>query len=150
MIPPPAIFIGIRREESPSKVKVTVQFSTLDAAAPTANSNVYSGPIAHAIGRHGASRLLMPDGQMGLMASKSFAGAAPVGWKVVAVDGEETTAEDDGAAMAIDGKSASIWHTRPGTATWHCRTPSPLTWKRLGTSADLPIFPARTVRQTAS
>ena len=54
----------------------------------------------------------MPNGQLGIVASKTFAGLPPIGWKVVAVDSQETAGADNAAANAIDGDSSTIWHTR--------------------------------------
>ena len=54
---------------------------------------------------------VMPNGQLGIVASKSFAGLPPTGWKVVAVDSQETAGEDNAAANAIDGNSSTFWHT---------------------------------------
>ena len=54
----------------------------------------------------------MPNGQLGIVASKSFAGLPPTGWKVVAVDSQETAGADNSAARAIDGNSSTFWHTR--------------------------------------
>ena len=55
---------------------------------------------------------VMPNGQLGIVASKTFAGLPPTGWKVVAVDSQETAGENNSAANAIDGNSSTIWHTR--------------------------------------
>jgi alpha-L-fucosidase len=55
---------------------------------------------------------LLPNGQLGMAASKCFAGLLPIGWKVVGVDSQETTGENDTAANAIDNNSSTIWHTR--------------------------------------
>ena len=54
----------------------------------------------------------MPDGQLGILASKTFAGLIPAGWKVARVDSEETAGGDNGAANAIDNQSTTFWHTR--------------------------------------
>ena len=51
------------------------------------------------------------SGQLGMVASKSFAGLAPAGWKVVGVDSQETAVADNLAAKAIDGDLSTFWHT---------------------------------------
>ena len=55
---------------------------------------------------------LLPNGQLGIVGSKSFAGLMPIGWKVVSVDSQETAGADNPAARAIDGDSSTFWHTR--------------------------------------
>jgi len=57
----------------------------------------------------------LPDGTLGILASKSFAGLLPMGWKVVSVDSQETAGADNSAANAIDNNSATLWHTRWGS-----------------------------------
>jgi alpha-L-fucosidase len=42
-----------------------------------------------------------------MVASKSFVGLSPMGWKIVAVDNEETSP----ASNAIDGDPATPWQT---------------------------------------
>ena len=55
---------------------------------------------------------LLPNGQLGIVGSRIFAGLMPIGWKVVSVDSEETAGADNAAARAIDGDSSTFWHTR--------------------------------------
>jgi alpha-L-fucosidase len=54
----------------------------------------------------------LPNGQLGISGSRIFAGMLPIGWKVVSVDSEELAGENNSGANAIDGNSATIWHTR--------------------------------------
>jgi len=85
---------------------------TTDGSAPTTGSPIYGGPMAvPANGVLKAARLL-PGGRLGVVGSRSFVGLSPRGWKVVAVDSEETVKGHDGAALAIDGDAGSFWHTR--------------------------------------
>ena len=85
---------------------------TTDGTTPTTNSAVYSAPLAiRSVGTVQAACWL-PDGQLGVLAAKSFAGLLPIGWKVVNVDSEETAGGDNAAANAIDNNSATFWHTR--------------------------------------
>jgi alpha-L-fucosidase len=85
---------------------------TTDGSAPTARSAVYSGPLSlPASGIVKAARLL-PDGRLGVVGSRNFIGLSPRGWKVVAVDSEETEKARNDAAFAIDGNSETFWHTR--------------------------------------
>ena len=46
-------------------------------------------PIAMPLSGTVQAACLLPDGQLGVLASKSFAGLMPIGWKVVGVDSEE-------------------------------------------------------------
>ena len=85
---------------------------TTDGTAVTTNSPVYRSPIPMISGGTVQAALRLPDGQLGILASKTFAGLIPAGWKVVAVDSQETAGGDNGAANAIDNQSATFWHTR--------------------------------------
>lgn len=87
---------------------------TLDGSRPTASSAIYTAPIVLPEGRSVTVRAasLLPNGQLGIEGSRMFAGLMPVGWKVVSVDSQETAGADNSAARAIDGDSATIWHTR--------------------------------------
>lgn len=85
---------------------------TIDGTAPTANSPVYQTPIAVPSGSTVQAACLMPNGLLGIVASKAFVGLSPIGWKVVAVDSQETNQGDNAAANAIDGNSSTYWHTR--------------------------------------
>jgi alpha-L-fucosidase len=57
---------------------------------------------------------VLPDGRLGVVGARNFAGLSPRGWKVVAVDSEEVQQGQNGAALAIDGDSNTYWHTRWG------------------------------------
>ena len=85
---------------------------TTDGTAPTTNSAVYSSPLAMPLSGTVQAACLLPGGQLGLLASKSFAGLLPIGWKVVGVDSQEITGGDNAAANAIDNNSSTFWHTR--------------------------------------
>jgi alpha-L-fucosidase len=87
---------------------------TLDGSAPTTKSPVYTAAIALPLDRSVTVRTasLLPDGKLGIVGSRVFAGLMPIGWKVVSVDSEETGSADNSAARAIDGDSSTIWHTR--------------------------------------
>jgi alpha-L-fucosidase len=87
---------------------------TVDGNTPTANSAAYGSPISLPLGGTVQASCLLPHGQLGMAASKTFAGLAPIGWKVVAVDSQETTEADNAATKAIDDDSSTIWHSR-----WH-------------------------------
>jgi len=84
---------------------------TVDGTAPTTNSPVYNSPIGVPAGGTVQAACLMPNGQLGIVAAKSFLGLPPTGWKVIGVDSQETTGADNGAAKAIDGDSSTFWHT---------------------------------------
>jgi len=87
---------------------------TVDGSPPTVSSTLYTSPIALPLDRSVKVRTasLLQDGQLGIEGSRIFAGLMPVGWKVIKVDSEETGGADNSAARAIDGDSATIWHTR--------------------------------------
>jgi alpha-L-fucosidase len=87
---------------------------TIDGSAPTPNSPVYTAPVVLPSDRSVTVRAasLLPNGQLGIVGSRVFAGLMPIGWKVISVDSEETAGADNSAARAIDGDSATFWHTR--------------------------------------
>jgi len=85
---------------------------TVDGTEPATSSPIYTTPIKLPLTGTVKVACVMPNGQLGIVASKTFAGLPPTGWKVVAVDSEETAGENNGAANAIDGKSSTFWHTR--------------------------------------
>jgi alpha-L-fucosidase len=85
---------------------------TTNGTTPTTNSAVYSSPIAMPLGGTVQAACLLPGGQLGVLASKSFAGLLPIGWKVIGVDSQETAGADNAAANAIDNNSSTFWHTR--------------------------------------
>ena len=87
---------------------------TVDGSAPTTNSALYTSPIALPVDCSVTVRAagLLPNGQLGIVGLRNFAGLMPIGWKVVSVDSEETAGADNSAALAIDGDSSTIWHTR--------------------------------------
>jgi alpha-L-fucosidase len=85
---------------------------TLDGSLPTTSSTIYAGPIAMPFGGTILANSLAPSGQLGALASKSFAGCAPTGWTVTSVDSEEIVLTNAAAANAIDGNPATIWSTR--------------------------------------
>ena len=76
------------------------------------SSPVYTSPIPLPLTGTVKAACVMPNGQLGIVASRTFAGLLPMGWKVVRVDSEETAGADNAAANAIDGDSSTIWHTR--------------------------------------
>jgi alpha-L-fucosidase len=85
---------------------------TTDGTAPATNSTVYRSPIALPLGGTVQAACLTPRGRLGTVASKYFAGLAPIGWKVADVDSQETDQPNSPAANAIDGDSSTIWQTR--------------------------------------
>jgi alpha-L-fucosidase len=85
---------------------------TVDGTEPATSSPVYTTPIKLPLTGTVKAACVMPNGQLGIVASKTFAGLPPTGWKVVAVDSEEMAGENNGAANVIDGKSSTFWHTR--------------------------------------
>jgi len=85
---------------------------TVDGTEPATRSPIYSTPIKLPLTGTVKAACVMPNGHLGIVATKTFAGLPPTGWKVVAVDSEEMAGENNGAANAIDGKSSTFWHTR--------------------------------------
>ena len=75
---------------------------SVDGNTPTTNATAYTSPIVlpmdHSVTVQAAS--LLPDGQLGIVGSRVFAGMIPVGWKVVSVDSEETVGADNSAAQS--------------------------------------------------
>lgn len=92
---------------------------TTDGTAPTSKSTVYSGTLI-ALPRGGTvqAAYVTPDGRLGMMASKYFAGLAPGGWTIVNVDSE---GRNDPAKNAIDGSPATFWQssTDPDASSPH-------------------------------
>jgi alpha-L-fucosidase len=85
---------------------------TVDGTEPATSSPVYTTPIKLPLTGTVKAACVMPNGRLGIVASKTFAGLPPTRWKVVAVDSEEMAGANNGAVNAIDGKSATFWHTR--------------------------------------
>ena len=73
---------------------------TVDGTAPVTNSPIYRSPFAPPSSGAVQAACLMPNGQLGIVASKSFAGLAPTGWKVVAVDSQETAGADNAGSQS--------------------------------------------------
>jgi alpha-L-fucosidase len=82
---------------------------TLDGTAPNPKSAVYRSAIALPRGGEVYAACVAPDGRLGMVTSKYFAGLAPIGWKVVSADSQESNSP---ASYAIDGNPATIWRTR--------------------------------------
>jgi alpha-L-fucosidase len=82
---------------------------TLDGTVPTPKSTVYHSPVALPRGGEVYAACVAPDGRLGMVTSRYFAGLAPIGWKVVSADSQEANSP---ASNAIDGNPATIWQTR--------------------------------------
>jgi alpha-L-fucosidase len=80
---------------------------TTDGTAPTLQSSVYSSPVAMLSGGTLRAACLMPSGQLGIVATKNFAGVVPIGWKVVSADNQDVSP----ASNAIDGERRTLWQT---------------------------------------
>jgi alpha-L-fucosidase len=85
---------------------------TIDGSRPTTSSAVYNSPIPLPLSGTVQAACVLPNGRLGVVGSRRFAGLVPAGWKVVGVDSEETALADNGAARAVDGDSTTFWHTR--------------------------------------
>ena len=85
---------------------------TLDGTMPTSKSAVYHSPITMPRGGRLQAAYLTPGGKLGMLATKYFTGLSPIGWKIVSADSQDPSRP---AASAIDGNSATIWQTAPGS-----------------------------------
>lgn len=88
---------------------------TTDGSTPTPKSAIYHAPIALVRGGTVNAASVAANGQLGMIASTSFSGFAPIGWKVMAVDGKPA---DGVAANAIDDNPATLWQVED-SATPH-------------------------------
>lgn len=89
---------------------------TLDGSLPTSQSAVYHAPVALEQGGSVEAAVLGGSGKPGMIAVKNFPGQAPVGWKVVAADSQETDAP---ASAAIDGNPETRWDTASSAGEHH-------------------------------
>lgn len=87
---------------------------TTDGTTPTAKSEIYRSPISLPLGGDVQAASVTAHGQLGMVAAKSFAGLAPMGWKIADVDSQDA---NNSAANAIDGRASSIWQTRANDLT---------------------------------
>ncbi len=95
---------------------------TVDGTEPTAKSPVYQSPIPLPEGGTVRAAILMPDGRLGLAASKTAVGFAPTGWKVVPETRANAGAPDFPATNAIDADARTFWQERvPATESAHPR-----------------------------
>lgn len=85
---------------------------TTDGSVPTAQSPVYGAPLSMPLSGVVKAARVQADGRLGVVGTRNFAGLTPHGWKVVEVDSEEVAKGNNGAALAIDGDSATFWHSR--------------------------------------
>ena len=87
---------------------------TLDGAEPTAQSPVYQSPIPLPDGGTVHAAILTPEGHLGLIASKTFIGLAPTGWKVIREENAADGAPDFPATNAVDADAWTFWR-QPAT-----------------------------------
>jgi alpha-L-fucosidase len=87
---------------------------TTDGATPTAQSQAYTGPMTMPMSGVVKAARVLPDGRLGVVGARTFTGMSPRGWRVVAVDSEETAGGNNAATLAIDGDQTTYWHTRWG------------------------------------
>jgi alpha-L-fucosidase len=112
---------------------------TLDGTMPTSKSAVYHSPITMPRGGRLQAAYLTPGGKLGMLATKYFTGLSPIGWKIVSADSQDPSRP---AASAIDGNSATIWQTAPGSNP-QTTMRSRLIWGRSSGSPVSPIFHVR-------
>jgi alpha-L-fucosidase len=110
LVRPPVIsersISGIVTLAGPQCLKIV---NTIDGTVPTLQSPVYNGPIMLERGGIINAMCVAEDGRLGMMASKRFPGFVPQGWKVVATEGSNDSAEE---AKAIDSDSTTVWQAR--------------------------------------
>jgi len=82
---------------------------TVDGTEPTAKSPVYNSPISLPLGGTVQAAILTPDGHLGLVASKTIVGLAPIGWKVVRSEKADAALPEFPATNAIDANAWSFW-----------------------------------------
>lgn len=100
---------GAVRISHPAGGKIVV---TTDGSTPTSQSPVYAGPVSVPMSGIVRAARVLPNGRLGVIGARTFAGLSPRGWKVVAVDSEETAGGNNAATLAIDGDQSTHWHTR--------------------------------------
>jgi alpha-L-fucosidase len=83
---------------------------TLDGSEPTTKSPVYQTPISLSEGGTVQAAILTSSGDLGLVASKTIVGLAPVGWKIVNEGNASTDSTGSPASNAIDGDARTRWH----------------------------------------
>jgi alpha-L-fucosidase len=108
---------------------------TMDGTMPTSKSVLYSSPIVLTRGGLVQAGCVAPDGRFGMVASKYFAGLAPIGWKVVSIDHDQV---DSTAGNAIDGNQATLWQTCSDAALPHQLTVDMGSLQRISGFAYLP------------
>lgn len=82
---------------------------TLDGTDPSALSPQYKTPLALPQGGTVNAAVLGENGDLGLMASKSFIGLSPKGWRVVEQPGYTPKSGERRAALAIDADASTGW-----------------------------------------
>ncbi len=80
---------------------------TTDGSPPEANSPIYNSALSLPLGGTIQAASLTPQGRLGMVATKTFVGLVPTGWKVAAVDNQDGSP----ASNAIDGDAGTIWQT---------------------------------------
>lgn len=84
---------------------------TADGSFPKTNSPVYTTALSLPLGGTVQAACLSAQGRIGAVASRSFPGIIPTGWKVVAADSQDVSP----ASNAIDGDNNTIWQTSTNT-----------------------------------
>ena len=109
-LPVPAPSISDRDASGYVRIEGTAGQSivfTTDGCLPTPDSSVYRAPVPMPEGGTVQAALLTDKGQLGMVASRYFAGLVPTGWKALNAD--------TAAAFAIDGAPSTIWQTGADT-----------------------------------
>lgn len=82
---------------------------TIDGSEPGPKSPIYQNPISLPRGATVQAAVLTPEGKIGLVASKTIVGLAPIGWKVIETEGNDGDAAKFAAGNAIDADASTLW-----------------------------------------
>lgn len=82
---------------------------TLDGTEPTRQSPRYHAPIPLPEGGSVKAAVLTKENQLGLVASKTVVGLAPIGWKIVPTASTPATTAEFTALNAIDADAGTSW-----------------------------------------
>jgi alpha-L-fucosidase len=112
LAPPPLISErsadGFVTLSNPNGLKIVY---TTDGSSPKPTSAVYTTALSLPLGGTIQAACLSTQGRLGTMASKSFPGIIPTGWKIVGADSQDVSP----ASNAIDGDNNTIWQTSTNT-----------------------------------
>jgi len=88
---------------------------TLDGTEPSLTSPRYQAPLFLPEGGTVNAAILTAEGKLGLVASKTFVGLAPLGWKIVSSPSQVSLSDENQASNAIDAEAGTQWCERAAT-----------------------------------